>query len=695
MLFLCSEVPTKSNTMRSVEELEKLLLQREDTIRRLELKVKNQEDEIIELRSQLDKFQSVMPFATLPVAGAAEGGKRQRKERALGISAEPFSFKSIHELSKQSQTPVPGYPKSSRSKDLIKKALLDNDFLKKLDLSQVNEIVESMYSVDYKEGALIIKEGDTGSNLYVMEDGRVEVSKEGKLLSHMSPGKVFGELALVYNCKRTATITAATVCKCWAIDRQCFKTIMMRSILLRQAQYTSFLKSVPTFQALHEEKLIKIADVLDEIYYKPGDYIIRQGATGDTFYIISKGSVKVTKQEQPSNEEKFVRTLKEGEFFGEKALQVEDVRAANIIAGDTTGVTCLVIDRDTFEQHVGGLKEIQEKKGAIDDSRQKLNESFSALKLNDLRKIATLGVGGFGRVELVQVNGDSTQSFALKQMKKHQIVETRQQQHIMSEKEIMMSANCDFIVKLFKTFKDRKYLYMLMESCLGGELWTILRDRGQFDDKTTRFYTACVVEAFDYLHSRGIIYRDLKPENLLLDLRGYVKLVDFGFAKKLQVGRKTWTFCGTPEYVAPEVILNKGHDISADYWSLGVLMYELLTGTPPFTGPDPMKTYNSILKGIDAVEFSRDITKTANHLIKRLCRDNPSERLGYQRGGIKDIQKHIWFEGFHWDALKVRKVEPPIEPVVRSVLDASNFDDYPPDNEGPPPDDITGWDIDF
>lgn len=208
----------------------------------------------------------------------------------------------------------------------------------------------------------------------------------------------------------------------------------------------------------------------------------------------------------------------------------------------------------------------------------RINEEFRDIKLTDLRVIATLGVGGFGRVELVQTNGDSSRSFALKQMKKSQIVETRQQQHIMSEKEIMGEANCEFIVKLFKTFKDKKYLYMLMESCLGGELWTILRDKGNFDDATTRFYTACVVEAFDYLHSRNIIYRDLKPENLLLDEKGYVKLVDFGFAKKLQTGRKTWTFCGTPEYVAPEVILNRGHDISADYWSLGVLMFELLTG---------------------------------------------------------------------------------------------------------------------
>lgn len=231
----------------------------------------------------------------------------------------------------------------------------------------------------------------------------------------------------------------------------------------------------------------------------------------------------------------------------------------------------------------------------------RLNEEFENVKLSDLKVLTTLGVGGFGRVELVQIVGKQSRSFALKQMKKAQIVETRQQQHIMSEKEIMGEANCDFIVKLYKTFRDAKYLYMLMESCLGGELWTVLRDKGYFDDSTTRFYTACVVEAFDYLHTRNIIYRDLKPENLLLDVQGihlliksslqikslivlfvfyvgYVKLVDFGFAKKLQSGRKTWTFCGTPEYVAPEVILNKGHDISADYWSLGVLMFELLTG---------------------------------------------------------------------------------------------------------------------
>ncbi|GAB1861246.1 cGMP-dependent protein kinase [Camponotus japonicus] len=529
----------------------------------------------------------------------------------------------------------------------------------------------------------------------IREEGKVEVSRDGKYLSTLQHGKVLGELAILYNCKRTATITAATDCHLWAIDRQCFQTIMMRTGLSRQAEYTDFLKSVPIFKNLPEETLIKISDVLEETFYNYGDYIIRQGARGDTFFIISRGQVRVTIKQPDTIEEKYIRTLGKGDFFGEKALQGDDLRTANIIADDPEGVSCLVIDRETFNQLISSLDEIRTRYRDELVERRRLNEEFRDVRLQDLRTIATLGVGGFGRVELVQIAGDGTRSFALKQMKKTQIVETRQQQHIMSEKRIMSEADCDFVVKLFKTFKDRKYLYMLMEACLGGELWTVLRDKGHFDDGTTRFYTACVVEAFDYLHSRNIIYRDLKPENLLLDNQGYVKLVDFGFAKRLDHGRKTWTFCGTPEYVAPEVILNKGHDISADYWSLGVLMFELLTGTPPFAGGEPMKTYNIILKGIDAIEFPRSITRNAMALIKKLCRDNPAERLGYQKGGISEIQKHKWFDGFNWEGLRTRTLEPPILPRVQSATDTTNFDAYPADTDPPPPDDISGWDNDF
>jgi len=681
------------NTMgTNLAEMQSLLAKKDSRIRELEV-------ENMSLRSQLDKYQSIFnrpegDSPTTPGGPKDGGGKKARKTaRGLGISAEPQSLKSLQDLTTKT---FPSYKKAEKSADLIKAAIMDNEFMKHLENSQIKEIVDCMYPMEYTKGTLIIKEGDIGSIVYVMEEGKVEVSREGKFLSVMSSGKLFGELAILYNCQRTATIKAATDCKLWAIERACFQTIMMRTGLIKQTEYTAFLKSVPTFVNLPEETLIKIADVLEEYSYKEGEYIIRQGAVGDTFFIISKGRVKVTKKENQASDEKFIRNLHKGDFFGEKALSGEEVRTANIMADDVEGVKCLVIDRESFLQLIANLEEIKKRYIDLPARKQIVNEEYKSLKLSDLRIIATLGVGGFGRVELVMIAGDAKQrSYALKQMKKSQIVETRQQQHIMSEKEIMEESDCQFIVKLFKTFKDRKFLYMLMESCLGGELWTILRDRGNFDDSTTRFYTSCVVEAFDYLHSRGIIYRDLKPENLLLDGTGYVKLVDFGFAKKLQVGRKTWTFCGTPEYVAPEVILNKGHDISADYWSLGVLMFELLTGTPPFTGTDPMKTYNIILKGIDAIDFPRNITARAKELIKKLCRDNSAERLGYQKGGIRDIQKHKWFDGFNWEGLRLRNLQPPIIPSIQSHLDTSNFDEYPMDTDGAPPDDVTGWDEHF
>uniref|UniRef100_A0A8C7YGN7 cGMP-dependent protein kinase n=1 Tax=Oryzias sinensis TaxID=183150 RepID=A0A8C7YGN7_9TELE len=624
------------------EDFAKILLLKEERIRDLERRLADREDEIQELKRKLHKCQSVLPSAQLI-------GPRTR--RAQGISAEPQTHQ---DLSRQA---LRRYPKSDWSKDLIKEAILDNDFMKNLELSQIQEIVDCMYPVEYGKDSCIIKEGDVGSLVYVMEDGKVEVTKENLKLCTMGPGKVFGELAILYNCTRTATVKTLTNVKLWAIDRQCFQTIMMRTGLIKHTEYMDFLKSVPTFHDLQEDILSKLADVLEETHYAGGEYIIRQGARGDTFFIISKGKVNVTREDLPNGEPVYLRSLGKGDWFGEKALQGEDIRTASVIAAE--------------------------------------NAFFFSLNLADFNIIDTLGVGGFGRVELVQLKSDENKTFAMKILKKRHIVDTRQQEHIRSEKLIMQEAHSDFIVRLYRTFKDSKYLYMLMEACLGGELWTILRDRGSFEDSTTRFYTACVVEAFAYLHSKGIIYRDLKPENLILDHRGYAKLVDFGFAKKIGFGKKTWTFCGTPEYVAPEIILNKGHDISADYWSLGILMFELLTGSPPFSGPDPMKTYNIILRGIDMIEFPKKITKNAGNLIKKLCRDNPCERLGNLKNGVKDIQKHKWFEGFNWEGLKKGTLTPPIIPSVSSPVDTSNFDSFPEDNEDPPPDDNSGWDVDF
>ncbi|XP_056444568.1 cGMP-dependent protein kinase 1-like [Gadus chalcogrammus] len=567
--------------------------------------------------------------------------------------------------------------------------------MKHLEHGQILTIMECMHPTSVSQGCCVIQEGDDGSTVYVLEEGMVEVTKEGKKLCTINAGKVFGELAILYNSSRTATVTALTDIKLWAIDRQVFQTIMMRTGLIKHSQYMEFLRSVPSLQAQPVDVLSKLADVLEETHYSDGDYIIRQGATGDTFFVISEGQVKVSQQNSVSEELVFLNTLTKGEWFGEQALKGEDVRMASVTAvGD---VTCLVIDRDTFKQLIGGLEQADNKLYDSDELKAKVEAEevyFSSVSLDDFNVICTLGMGGYSRVELVQLKSDSSRSFAMKVLKKRHILDTSQQDHILSERRIMKEAHSPFTVRLYRTFKDSKYLYMLLESCLGGELWSLLRDRGSFDDGTTRFYTGCVIEALAFLQCRGIIYRDLKPENIILDQRGYAKLVDFGFAKKVGLGKKTWTFCGTPEYVAPEIILNKGHDSSADCWSLGILIFELLSGSPPFSGSDPMKTYNIILRGIDMVEFPKKITKSAANLIKRLCRDNPSERLGNQKNGVKDIQKHKWFEGFNWEGLRQGTIDSPYTPTVTGPLDNSNFDYFPEDTDEPP-DEESGWDLEF
>ncbi|GAA48648.1 protein kinase cGMP-dependent [Clonorchis sinensis] len=470
--------------------------------------------------------------------------------------------------------------------------------------------------------------------------------------------------------------------------------------------------SVPTFSELSLEILIKVADVLGVCHYNPGDYVIREGARGDTFFIVSDGKVKVTKN-RGEGEEQFIRYMQRGDWFGEKALSDEDVRTANIIAMPPSGVDCLMLDRDSYNLLIKDL--VSFKRSYPDEktteSRERISH-FENTQITDFELIATIGIGGFGRVQLVKLKRDSRKSFALKKLRKKCVVETRQQEHVLNEKNILLESENDFIVKLYRTFKDRACLYFLLEACLGGELWTILRNRSAFDDGTTRFYTACVVEAIAYLHWKGIVYRDLKPENLLLDnidelpsafsfhiLPAYSDGIqytktDFGFAKKIGFGSKTWTFCGTPEYVAPEIILNKGHDFAVDLWSMGILMFELLTGTPPFTSSDPMRTYSIILKGINAIEFPKCITRNAQCLIKRLCRECPTERLGMRKGGISDLRKHVWYEGFNWSGLLARTLTAPIQPKVSSPTDISNFDRYNDDDE-PVQEEENDWDPDF
>ena len=170
--------------------------------------------------------------------------------------------------------------------------------------------------------------------------------------------------------------------------------------------------------------------------------------------------------------------------------------------------------------------------------------------------------------------------YALKCMRKGQIVALKQVEHVMNEKTLLDACDHPFLLRLAATFQDSEEIYMLLELALGGELFTVLRNANKFEEPQGRFYAACVCSAFSYMHDLSIVYRDLKPENLLFDAEGYMKVVDFGFTKKIT--DRTWTLCGTPEYLAPEIITNKGHNLAVDWWAFGILIFEMLVGQPPF-----------------------------------------------------------------------------------------------------------------
>lgn len=592
--------------------------------------------------------------------------------------------------------------KSKEDQTFLQTALEANQFFRNLKADQLQKIVDCMEKKKLTANVEIIREGTDGIYLYIIEAGQVTVStaKDGDVAT-INEGKIFGELALLYNCRRTASVRTKTDCTVYQLDRRYFQTIVQKTGAQRDLAKFELLKAVPTLKELPSAKLKKIADCLDEEKFEDGQCIISQGNTGDSFYIISEGSVRVTKN-SGNGEEKEVATLTKGKFFGELALQSEDKRAANVYAvGDTK---CFSLDRHAFVNLIGRLDEQAPLKEVPEETTQDTQDQGQATTaggldkatVTDVRVLKSLGQGGFGDVKLVFFTGSQFEQkpYALKCVQKCRIVQYGQQRHIMDEKNILFQMKSPFILTLHKTFKDNKMVYLLTDAYLGGDLWRLLHARGPFPDTVARFYIACVVEAFAYLHQRGIVYRDLKPENLMLDINGYLRLVDLGFAKRVPLGNKTWTFCGTPEYIPPEVIANTGHTLSADYWSLGILVYELLTRKTPFRAKDDLTIYENILRGIHSVQFSYRVSRKAEMLIKSLCRQEPSERLGYQKGGVGDIRKHKWFGGFDWDGFHAQRVPAPILPDVRDPMEQAEKGSRL-DPMTHIPDETSGWDASF
>lgn len=266
---------------------------------------------------------------------------------------------------------------------------------------------------------------------------------------------------------------------------------------------------------------------------------------------------------------------------------------------------------------------------------------------------------------------DTSRIYALKTIRKLHIVSRSEVNHTLAERTVLAQINNPFIVPLKFSFQSSEKLYLVLAFVNGGELFHHLQREGRFSVWRSKFYTAELLCALECLHGFNVIYRDLKPENILLDYTGHISLCDFGLCKLNMAEKdKTNTFCGTPEYLAPELLLGQGYTKTVDWWTLGVLLYEMLTGLPPFYDENVQEMYRKILE--DPLRFPDDVDKDARHLLVALLTRDPTKRMG--ASGSAEIKAHPFFRDIDWKKLMAKKIQPPFKPSVESAIDTSNFD---------------------
>ncbi|OMJ87851.1 hypothetical protein SteCoe_10333 [Stentor coeruleus] len=631
---------------------------------------------------------------------------------------------------------------------------------------QKDALVGSLSTLKFRSGEKVVCEGDPGDLFYLIKDGTVSCTQKGRELRQMFKGDFFGEQALLYNSVRTATITAITDLKCVAIGRerltkvlgsqlqhiifQNTKRIAMeksevfkqlnpsqalkalnaftvqtykknqiiipqgtvkgtiaymvlkgrvidkRNVLIGEV-FTSIgdteltkdpnglffdevisegdstiaiitkdqfqeciggefnqvatnneaytvLRKVHLFKNLPLDRFQALTQALELQVFEGGSVIVQQNSPGDSFFIIKQGKVDVVKDAV------VIRTITKHDYFGERSVLNGEPRTATVVAiGE---VTCWVLHQTNFMRIIDdSIKNQLLKRIQLQDDK---------ISLNDLLIVKVLGKGMFGNVFLA-ARKESKNLYALKTVDRRKIDRYEIQENLILERKVLLQLDHIFILKLVKTFKDPKRVYFLTEFVRGMDLFDVIRELNIVTDRDSKFYSANMIVILEHLHERDIIYRDLKPENLMVDEEGYLKLIDFGTAKI--VNGRTYTIVGTPHYMAPEIIVGKGYGVSADFWSLGIMLYEFMCGGVPFgeNEEDPYVIYEKVLERKLVYPGFVDPRLPAKPFIEQLLSKNPALRTG---GSIDNLKGHPWLTSINWDTLLSKGIRPPFVPRV-------------------------------
>jgi len=578
--------------------------------------------------------------------------------------------------------------------DKIKRDLIKNlDLFKDLDSSDLNRLADNMVPRTFKEGETIFKKGSVGDQFYVIQEGTVkvtEISAGGKTYEDMEldAGDYFGERALILKEPRAATCTAGTDLVALSVDSDTFKLVMgnldelaMRKFDKRKLLGIEILKKTN----IDDNDAGALAACIKDDKMGSSKILFAEGKkTPATLYFVRHGLVELTKK----GDESFTKTIGHGGYFGEEMLLLDvkvkdndgrytaDFTAETIGEEVVLGKLSLVDCRTVLDTTTLGSVRKHTRVGSVRNE----DVDIGAVKYHSI-----LGAGTFGQVWLVsrQTSGGTRHPYALKVQSKYELIKHSQAKGVVQEKDIMQQLKHPFIIRLVNTSQTKSLVFMLLEIVQGGELFSLMHkpnsDGLPIEDSI--FYSAGILEGLGHMHRRSILYRDLKPENVLVDADGYPVIVDLGFAKV--VTDKTYTLCGTPLYLAPEVILNRGHDKGADHWSLGVMIFEMLGGDTPFyqDGMDQIALFRSIVKAdfkfpTSARKRANFFTDDAKSLISQLLTKSPSRRLGSLAGGEKDIYNAPFFQSISFEKLKAKQITAPWKPTLKDPLDSSNFENW-------------------
>ncbi|XP_065876708.1 serine/threonine-protein kinase AtPK2/AtPK19-like [Euphorbia lathyris] len=312
------------------------------------------------------------------------------------------------------------------------------------------------------------------------------------------------------------------------------------------------------------------------------------------------------------------------------------------------------------------------------DGKGKSEQVGSKISPSDFEILRVVGQGAFGKVFQVRKkvrdcgDGNDDGIYAMKVMRKDTIIKKNHVDYMKAERDILSKVIHPFIVQLRYSFQTKSKLYLILDFVNGGHLFFHLYRQGIFSEDQARVYTAEIVSAVSHLHKCGIVHRDLKPENILMDPDGHVMITDFGLAKEIDESSRSNSMCGTTEYMAPEILLSKGHNKDADWWSVGILLFEMLTGQPPFTHKDRKKLQERIIK--EKVKLPPRLTSEAHSLLRGLLQKEPARRLGSGPDGGDEVKSHKWFRSINWKKLEERGLQPKFTPDVNGKDCTANFD---------------------